>query len=186
VVLAVSVECIGSDGGLLHAAVRAVENKYNIKVMNALADGGYVNFRAFEALEGREEPVTIYAPPLRPRGEGSSKRDRYTRLPGDSELISRWRERLGTEEGKAIYRRRRQVAELPHAGFADRRFNQTRTRGRARVRSEVLLQAIANNLTIQLRLLGQTSSGTWATPAPLPPDGGIQAPAGRYVARDPA
>lgn len=159
VVLAVSVECIGSDGGLLQAAVRAVEEKYNIKVKNALADGGYVNLKAIEALEGRAEPVTVYAPPPRPRGEGSSKRDRYTRLPGDSELIGRWRERLGTDEGKATYRRRSQVAELPHAGYANRRFNQTRTRGRDRVRSELLLQAIANNLAVRYRLLGRTTPG---------------------------
>ena len=158
-ILAVSVECIGSDSGLLPAAVHGVETKYNVKVKKALADGGYVNLKAIEALEGRAEPVSVYMPPSRPRGEGSSKRDRYTRLPGDSEVIGRWRERQGTEEGKATYRLRSQVAELPHAGYANRRFNQTRTRGRDRVRSELLLQAIAHNLTIQLRLLGRTSAG---------------------------
>ena len=113
VILAVSVECIGSDSGLLPAAVHGVEAKYKVKVKNALAHGGTVNLKAIEALEGRAEPVSVTMPPSRPRGEGSSKIDRYTRLPGDSEVIGRWRERQGTEEGKATYRLRSHSLNFP-------------------------------------------------------------------------
>ena len=55
--LGVSVERISSDGGLLRAAVRAAEDKYNIKFKNDIADGGTVNINAIEAQERRAEPV---------------------------------------------------------------------------------------------------------------------------------
>ncbi len=93
VTLAVSVQCIGSDSGLLPVAVHGVETKYNVEVKNALADGGTVNLKAIMAQEGREEPVSVTLPRARPRRKGSSKRVRYKGLPGDSHVISRWRDR---------------------------------------------------------------------------------------------
>lgn len=158
VILHVSVETVGSDAGLLLSAVRSVETKYKGRVEKVLADGGYVNLDAIQELEGRAEPTAVYMPPPRPRGKGSTKRGRYTRLAGDSEQLATWRERLGTPEGMQTYRKRSQVAELPHAGYANRGFNQVRTRRRDRVRSELLLQAIANNLKIQLRLMGPSAA----------------------------
>jgi len=140
---------------LLAPAVKGVEEKYGCKVKKVLADGGYVNLTAIEQLEGRRNPVELYMPPPRPRGKGSTKRGRYERMQTDSPEVGRWRERLGTSEGATTYRKRSQVAELPHASYASQGFNRTRTRGKDRVRSELLLHAIAHNLKIQLRLLGR-------------------------------
>jgi transposase len=155
VILRVTVETVGSDAGLLAPAVKGVEEKYGCKVKKVLADGGYVNLAAIEQLEGRPNPVELYMPPPRPRGKGSSKRGRYERMQTDSPEVGRWRERLGTPEGATTYRKRSQVAELPHTSYANQGFNRTRTRGKDRVRSELLLNAIAHNLKIQLRLLGR-------------------------------
>ena len=50
-------------------------------------------------------------------------------------------------------------AKLPHAGYANRRSNQTRGRGRGRdrVRIELPMHAIASNLAVRYRLFGRTS-----------------------------
>jgi hypothetical protein len=107
VILAVSVDCIGSEGGLLLAAVRAGDEKDDTNAKNTLADVGHVDRSEITALEGRAEPAAVYAPPPRPLGDGSATSDRYTRLPGDGALIGCWRERLGPDAAMTTRRRRR-------------------------------------------------------------------------------
>ena len=69
-----------------------------------LLDGGFVDLKDIEALEGRG--VRVYAPPK--KGKGGQK---ATPKPGSEPGVTAWRERMETEEGQAIYRHRASTAE---------------------------------------------------------------------------
>jgi len=149
----VSVETSGSDGPLLLPMVHGFEAAYSCTANEVLADGGYVNLKGVEALEAGDRQTRVYMPPPKPRGKGSSKRPRYQRLESDSAAIGAWRERLGTTEGQEKYKLRAQSVELVNAGYANRGLNQFRTRGKGRVKSELLLHAIVHNFQVTRRLV---------------------------------
>ena len=48
--------------------------------------------------------------------EGHVGRDPFARRPGDSEELAAWRERMGTQSAKEIYKQRSATAEFPNAG----------------------------------------------------------------------
>jgi hypothetical protein len=101
--------------------------------------------------------ITVFGPVPKPRDEG---RDRYVPLPTDSEIIARWRQRMGTEEGKAIYKQR-SLVELPNAHARNRYgIQQVRVRGQRKVRCVALWVAITHNLLIWIRHLRQVVSAS--------------------------
>ncbi len=67
--------------------------------------------------------------------------------PGTKPELMAWRERMGTDEGKAIYRHRASTAECVNA-LARARYgvHQFRVRGLSKVTSVVLVVAITHNL----------------------------------------
>lgn len=146
-IFSISIEVTGSDAGLLQDAILRVEARYNRAINAVLADGGYVNLEAVEALEA-DARRKVYMPPPRPRGKGSSTANRHKRRPNDSAAVGAWRERMGTEAAKAIYKKRAASVELVHARYANRGLNQFRTRGVTRTKCELLLQAIVHNMTL--------------------------------------
>ena len=49
------------------------------------------------------------------------QRDRYAPLPGDSQALSQWRERMGTDAAKLIYKERAASIECTNARSEERR-----------------------------------------------------------------
>ena len=113
-----------------------------------LLDGGFVDLKDIEALEGRG--VRVYAPPK--KGKGGQK---ATPKPGTEPGVTAWRERMETEEGQAIYRHRASTAECVNAQtrvkYGVQRFT---VRGVAKVTSIALLLAITHNLLRWAALTG--------------------------------
>ena len=105
-----------------------------------LLDGGFVDLKDIEALEGRG--VRVYAPPK--KGKGGQK---ATPKPGTEAGVLAWRERMETEEGQAVYRHRASTAECVNAQtrmkYGVQRFT---VRGVTKVTSIALLLAITHNL----------------------------------------
>ena len=62
-----------------------------------LADGGFARHEHIEQLDARA--TQVFAPVVAPKDK---QRDRYERLPTDSEALGQWRERMGTDEAKQI------------------------------------------------------------------------------------
>ena len=71
----------------------------------------------------------------------------------DGPGVAAWRERMGTDAAKAIYRLRAATAEWTNALARNRGLQQFRVRGLERVRSVLLWFALAHNLarTIAIR-----------------------------------
>src|SRR4029077_18814404 len=80
------------------------------------------------------------------------KADRYAPHPGDSSEIIRWRARMGSEEGKEIYKDRASTAECVNAQARNRGLVRLLVRGQQKVKAVALWFAIAHNVVCGLRL----------------------------------
>jgi IS5 family transposase len=105
-----------------------------------LVDGGYP---AHEQIAQAAERTDVYAPVPKPKDPAT---DPHARKDGDSDAIATWRERMGSEEAKAIYKARAATAECINALARERGLTRLRVRGQAKVRCVLLLHALAHNL----------------------------------------
>jgi transposase len=155
VITGVDVVNIGSDKAQMEPMVKQVVKRTKRLPKNWLVDGGFVKFTAIEALAARG--VVVFGPVPEPRDEN---RDRYAASPTDSDVIAEWRQRMGTDEGKATYKQR-SLVELPNAHARSRYgIQQVRVRGRRKVRCVALWVAITHNLLVWIRHLWQVASSS--------------------------
>ena len=73
-------------------------------------------------------------------------RDPYQPCPGDPEVIAQWRQRMGTEAAKTIYKERAATSECVNAIARNRGMQRLRVRGRAKVNAVLLWFALAHNM----------------------------------------
>jgi len=155
VITGVDVVNIGSDKAQMEPMVSQVVKRTGQLPENWLVDGGFIKFAAIEALAARD--VVVFGPVPEPKGED---RDRYVPAPTDSAVIAEWRQRMGTAEGKAMYKQR-SLVELPNAQARSRYgIQQVRVRGRRKVRCVALWVAIVHDVLIWIRHLGQVASSS--------------------------
>lgn len=108
-----------------------------------LMDGGFVKRDDITALEQRQ--VTVYAPLRQPRTTTSGRTATDPR-PDDSPEVIAWRERMGTDEAKEVYKHRAATAECVNALARLRGLQQFRVRGLDKALCVLLLTAIAHNV----------------------------------------
>lgn len=149
-ILGVAVSQQGSDGGLVAPLEAQVAERTGRHPEEYLVDGGLVTRDDITTLAGHD--VTVYAPVEPPR-TATSGRTAYDPRPDDSPAVAAWRQRMGTDDGKAIYRQRGGIAEWTNAQLRFRHGLQRFTvRGVDRVTSVVLLLAVTHNLLRYLAL----------------------------------
>lgn len=120
-----------------------VEDRSGEKVQEHLYDGGYVTSVSIE--RAHEQGVTIYAPPKPPRNK-DRRGDEFVPRAGDSDAIRGWRERMGSEAGKQIYKERASTAETTVAQMRRQGLTQLTVRGLRKARCVALWSALAWNL----------------------------------------
>jgi transposase len=140
VIVGVEVVTAGSDMAQLAPMVDQVTTRYDQTPEDWLVDGG---FPAHEQLETVADHTTIYAPVPKPKDPAT---DPHAPKPRDSEAVAEWRQRMGTEEAKLIYKERAATAECVNALARNRGLNQLRVRGTAKARCVLLFHALAHNL----------------------------------------
>jgi len=149
-ILGVAVSQQGSDGGLAAPLEAQVAERTGQHPQEYLFDGGLATRDDVTTLDARG--VTVYAPVEPPRTQ-TSNRTAYDPRPDDSPAVARWRERMGTDDGKATYRQRGGIAEWTNARLRVRHGLQRLTvRGVDRVTSVILLLAVTHNLLRYLAL----------------------------------
>lgn len=141
IIVGVDVINIGSDQGQLSPMLGQVEQRYDERPAQCLVDGGYTRHDDIEDADRRG--TLVYAPVAKPK---DSSRDPYVALPGDSQAIARWRERMGTDTAKAIYKQRAATAECVNAIARGRGLTQFLVRGLNKVKAVALWYAIAHNM----------------------------------------
>lgn len=140
VIVGVEVVTTGSDMAQLEPMVEQVTERYSQTPQEWLVEGG---FPAHDQLDAVAEQTTVYAPVPRPKDPAT---DPHAPKPKDSQAVADWRQRMGTDDAKAIYTDRAATAECVNALARNRGLNQFRVRGPAKVRCVLLFHALAHNL----------------------------------------
>lgn len=141
VIVGVGVTNGGSDKSQMTPMLEQIERRTGQRPAEHLVDSGYVNLEAIEQAEAKG--TKVYAPPAAKRkGEPPS----YEPKPDDAPEVAAWRQRMGTEEAKAIYKDRAATAELVNADLKGNRGLKLRVRGPDKVLSIGLWHALAFNL----------------------------------------
>ena len=147
VIVGVEVVTVGSDMAQLAPMIEQVTERCGQSPEQWLVDGGYP---AHEQLEAAAPYTEVYAPVPKPKDAAT---DPHAPKPTDSIAVAAWRERMGTEEAKAIYVERAATAEGVNAQARERGLTRLRVRGKAKVRCVLLLHALAHNLMRMLALM---------------------------------
>jgi transposase len=143
-IVGVEVSSQGADAGQSEPLRRQVEKRTGQKVKEQLLDGGYLNLREIERAE--QEKVVLYVPAKVPKNP-KKRKSPYEPRQGDSPAIRAWRQRMGSEAGKVIYKQRAATIETVNADLKCYRGLQRLTvRGLDKVRCVVLWSALAYNL----------------------------------------
>ena len=143
VITGVDVTGRGSDQGEMAPMVDQLQERYDIYPEEVLVDGGYTKQEDIDEVSSPEKGCAVYAPVPKPKDK---ERDRHQPLTGDSEAVGQWRERMGTDEAKEIYKDRAAYAECVNAIARNRGLRQFTVRGLKKIKTVVLWYVLAHNL----------------------------------------
>jgi transposase len=135
------------DAGLATGTVEQVERRCGEVPERLLADGTAMTQGEIADLGQKHPKMKVYSPPPKERetvkAETERKRQwKHNRAPA---AVKEWRERMGSDAGKDVYRRRK-LTEHAHAKMKNRGFGRMPVHGIAGVRAVCLLHALAHNL----------------------------------------
>ena len=140
VIVGVEVVTAGSDQGQMSAMVEQVTARCGQTPEQWLVDGGYPGHDEIDAVSGQ---TTVYAPVPKSKHKDT---DPHEPKAGDSQAVVDWRERMGTDEAKAIYKARAATAECVNAQARNRGMIRLQVRGKVKVKGVAVLFALAHNL----------------------------------------
>jgi hypothetical protein len=144
VIVGVKVTNKGTDQGEARGVEAQVAQRTGKHPDAYLMDGGFVDLEDIASLECKG--VAVYAPP-KARKEHELRNKRHQCKVTESPLIAVWRERMGTEEAKKIYKERAAVAECVNALMRSRYgLRHFTVRGLPKVSCVTLLMALTHNL----------------------------------------
>jgi transposase len=158
IIVGVDVVNVGSDSGQLLPMAEQIEERYEQMPERLLADGDFANLEDIETLHTEHE-VEVYAPIKNAEQLKAKGIDPYQAKPKDSPGVGTWRERMGTDEAKTIYKRRAQTAEWANARVRNCGLRQFLVRGLEKVRAATLLYALAHNLMQTMLLKARLAAG---------------------------
>lgn len=143
-VVGVDVSGEGNDHHLSEPMRRQVEQRTGQKVQEHLIDGGFLVKEEVE--RAADEGVTLYVPPKPPRNKGQ-RGSEHEPMAGESDALTAWRRRMGSDEGKAIYKQRAATSETVNADVRTHRgLDRLRVRGLGKARCVALWLALAYNV----------------------------------------
>jgi len=142
VIVGVRVSNVGSDMGLMEPMLDEVESRTGHRPEQHLVDGGFAKKSDIESAAARG--VTVYAPVPKPR---EASIDPHAPKDDDSHVVATWRQRMGTEEAKQIYKERAATAETVNADLRTLRgLDRLVVRGADKVKSVLLWGVLTYNL----------------------------------------
>jgi len=171
VIVGVDAVTAGSDMAQLAPMVAQVEQRLGQVPEQWLVDGGFPGHAQIDAVAGKTE---LYAPVPRPKATKDATKGKdgdeppapgseFEPKPGDSDAVAQWRQRMGTDAAREIYKDRAATAECVNAQARNRGLLRMPVRGLAKVRCVVRLYALAHNLMRMVALAPQLIG--WGTAA---------------------
>lgn len=151
VIVGVEVTSRGTDQGESTPMIEQIEKRTGKRPTEILVDGGYAGHETIDQVT--KDGTTVYAPLPKPR-EGDT-RDPHVPREDDSEAVAAWRQRMGTDEAKTIYKQRGATAETVNADAkAHRGLDSLKVRGRGRALGSAYLFALTYNILRVITLGG--------------------------------
>ncbi len=141
IIIGVDVINKGSDQGQFTPMLDQIKDRTGKYPDEGLVDGGFASKNEID--KATEKHVVVYAPVQKTKDK---KRDPYKPMNSDSKAIASWRERMGTEEAKEIYKERAATAECVNAIARNRGLIQFTVRGLKKVKVSLLWFALAHNM----------------------------------------
>ena len=139
IIVATEVSAEASDQGQMMGLLEAVEESFEERPKQVLADAGYCNEGDLQALEARGVDAYVAL--------GREGKQAVTVNPGKSPARSRMRKKLGSLAGQAAYARRKWISEAPHGWIKERLgFRRFSLRGLRSVQGEWDLVCLALNV----------------------------------------
>ena len=142
-IVATAIDTTGSDRGLLVKALDRIKLHYAKVPKVVLADGGFYATTDIEWVHNHDPGITAYVP-LTASKHGT---DPYAARKDDGPGVAALRERMQSEDGKAVYKQR-SPAELPHARLRTYGLRQFTLRTAAKALIQATWAALASNLII--------------------------------------
>ncbi|MEW5919093.1 MAG: transposase [Gemmatimonadota bacterium] len=149
-IVAVEVTNNGSDGGQMSPLHEQVCQRYQKTPTHYAVDGGFATIDDITLVERAGSQVA--APMLSEERIRERGGDPHARRARDTDEMFAFRQRMATEEAKAILRRRPSIAEFPNANCRNHGLYQFRVRGLRKVRAVALWHAITFNFLRMLNL----------------------------------
>jgi IS5 family transposase len=159
VIVGVEAATVGSDMGQLMPMVEQVGARYGQSPEEWLVDGGYP---AHEQLDQAAEHTIVYAPVPKPKNVTT---DPHFAKETDSPALGAWRERMGADAAKDLYKERAATAECVNALARQRGLLRLRVRTTGKVRCALLMVALAHNLMRTLALAPEILGRGRGTPS---------------------
>lgn len=152
VIVGVEVTNSGSDGGQLAPMNEQIYGRYDESPEETLVDGGFSTLKDIESLTTSDHGTVVYAPVKYEEKKRNQGENPFAPRSGDTPAIAAWRQRMGTEKAKEIYKERAATAECVNAIARNRNLWFIRVRGLAKARAIALWYALAHNLRRALAL----------------------------------
>ena len=151
VIVGTNVTNSGGDGGQMSPMIEQIQERYETRPEEYLADGSFSTLEDIETLESSQ--TKVYTPVKNEEQKREKGDDPFARRKGDSDEVAAWRERMGTESAKEIYKQRSATAEFPNAGCRNRGLIRFVVRGLTKTKAVSLWHALAHNFqrTLSLR-----------------------------------
>jgi transposase len=140
----------GTDAGLMEPMLEQIEERVGRRPEEHLTDGGFATVDDIEKVS--QGGTKVYTPIKEEERKRAKGIDPFQPLKKDSPAVAEWRQRMGTEEAKAVYKLRAQTAEWTNAQARNRGFYQVNVRGLQKVRTIALGYALVHNLLCAQRL----------------------------------
>lgn len=147
-IAAVTLDNTGSDKGQLRPMSDRLAEVYGQRPGEHLVDGGFTKLADIEALAAAG--VAVFAPVPKPR---DAARDPHAPRQGDGPGVAAWRQRMGSEAAKVVYKERAATAECVNAQCRNRGLLRFLVRGIEKARTVGLWHALAHNMICTGRLL---------------------------------
>jgi len=150
IIVGVDVTNEGTDGGEMPPMHEEVCEVYEKTPEHQLVDGAFATKEGVTTVERRGTKVVSSVP----RSEQLKKhgKDPHARQKGDTDEYEQFRQRMGEERYKEMYKLRPSIAEFPNAFCRNKGLRLLNVRGLKKVKAVALWHALAFNFTRMLNL----------------------------------
>ena len=124
-----------------------IEERVGRRPEEHLTDGGFATVDDIEKVS--QGGTKVYTPIKEEERKRAKGIDPFQPLKKDSPAVAEWRQRMGTEEAKAVYKLRAQAAEWTNAQARNRGFYQVNVRGLQKGANHRLMVCLGAQLVVR-------------------------------------